>query len=69
MSQITVFIRHIRAANLCAGGAREWFNRQGIDWNDFLTNGVSAEILEETGDPFAFRVTAIARQEVDNGRR
>ncbi|QXV73587.1 putative tail assembly protein [Rhizobium phage RHph_X2_30] len=64
--QIVVFMRHIRSANLCAGGTRQWFRRQGFDWTDFLNNGIPIEKMEATGDPLALRVTAIARQEVDD---
>lgn len=65
---ITVFMRHIRAANLCAGGTREWFVRHGFDWGDFIANGMPIERMEATGDPLAMRVTAQARKEVANGR-
>lgn len=65
---ITVFMRHIRSANLCAGGTREWFVRHGFDWADFIANGMPIERLEATGDPLAMRVTAQARKEFDNGR-
>ncbi len=68
MTSITVFIRHIRAANLCAGGTREWFARHDFDWQDFITNGIPVERMEATGDPLALRVTAQARKEAENGR-
>lgn len=61
-------VSHIRAAKICLKGARQWFNRHGIPWQDFLANGVPVETLEATGDPMAFRVTAIARKEAENGR-
>lgn len=63
---IVVYMRHIRAAKLCAGGTREWFRRQGFDWTDFLNNGIPLEKMEATGDPLALRVTTIAKQEVRN---
>lgn len=67
MSQITVFMRHIRAANLCAGGTREWFVRHGFDWADFIANGMPIEKMEGTGDPLALRVTTQARLEAEHG--
>ncbi len=67
MTNAIVSMRHIRAANLCAGGTRDWFRRQGFDWNDFLQNGITVEKMESTGDPLALRVTAIAREEAANG--
>lgn len=65
----TVYIQHIRAADLCARGARQWFEFHGFSWQDFLDNGKAAEELEATGDAFAFAVTAIARAEAADGRR
>lgn len=64
---ITVFMRHIRAARLCAGGTREWFIGHGFDWADFITNGMPVERMEATGDPLAMRVTAEARKEAARG--
>lgn len=58
---VLVTITHIRQAKLCAKGARNWFQSHGFSWADFLQNGKSADELEATGDPLAFRVTAIAR--------
>ncbi len=56
-----VWPKDIRAARLCFGGARPWFRRHGLDWQDFLANGITAERLEATGDALALRVIAIAR--------
>ena len=65
---VTVTIAHIREANLCMKGTREWFGHYGFPWSDFLANGKSAEELEATGDPLAFRVTAIARKGGSDGK-
>jgi hypothetical protein len=56
-------MRHIRAAKLCSPGVRVWWKQQGFDWNDFLTNGIEAERLIETGDPVAMRPVEAARAE------
>ncbi len=37
----------------CASGLRRWFERNGLDFKDFLANGVSADALRATGDPSA----------------
>ena len=60
-----VYVHDIRAAKLCFGGARPWFRRHGLDWQDFLANGIEAERLEATGDALAFRVTSIAAERED----
>lgn len=61
-------MHHIRNANLCAGGSREWFKKYGIDWSGFLSEGVPVEVIEATGDELGFRVAAIARQEAADGK-
>lgn len=65
---VIVTMKHIRAAKLCASGARNWFDVNGFSWNDFLINGKSADELEATGDALALRVTAAARKEAEDGR-
>lgn len=60
-----VYAKDIRAAKLCFGGARPWFRRHGLDWQDFLANGIDAERLEATGDTLAVRVIAIAQERED----
>lgn len=63
MTTEIVSMRHIRAAKICMSGARGWWVLQGWDWNDFLTNGVTAERLEATGDALALKVVACMRAE------
>lgn len=66
--QVIVRMEHIRKADLCAKGARYWFESNGLSWSDFLTNGIAAEKVEVIGDAMADRVCAVARQESSNGR-
>jgi hypothetical protein len=61
-----IFIHHIRAANLCARGARVWAARNGIDWSDFLNNGVPVSRIAGT-DALGDRVVAVAVTEQTNG--
>lgn len=56
-----VTMRDIRAAKMCSRGTRAFFERHGLDFNDFLTNGIPAEKLEATGDAMAVRVCEVAR--------
>lgn len=62
-SELRVRSRHIRAARLCMGGARAWFNKYDLDWNGFLSDGIPATILEEIGDPLGLRAVTAAREE------
>lgn len=68
---VIVTMRDIRAIEGCSRGARYFCRTHGINWTDFLANGVPAETLEATGDAKALRLTAYARQraEAENGRR
>lgn len=62
------YIRHVRAAGVCARGSRDWCAANGIDWSAFLVNGIEADALLNTGDPIVARVVAAAVKERDNGR-
>jgi hypothetical protein len=55
-------MEHIRAAGLCARGARAWFARHGFDWSEFIAHGIAAERLEATGDHYARIVCTHARK-------
>ena len=63
MSEVLVTMHHIRKSGLCSRGARLFCKRWGGDWNDFLINGVSVEILEKTGDAMAIKLAKLARGE------
>lgn len=62
-----VYVRHVRAAKICTGGSREWAASYDLSWSDFVKNGLPASVLEATGDPFALRAAAAAREEAANG--
>lgn len=68
MTEPLVTVRHLRAAKLCAGGARTWFAQHGLSWDRFVDPGIPAAELEATGDAFALRVAEIARKEAGDGR-
>lgn len=59
----TVRIKHIRQANYCASGTRAWFERYGLDYTDFLKNGIDAERILAVGDHFGLVVVERARAE------
>lgn len=46
----------------CAGGARAFFIRHGLDWGEFRRNGLPAEQLEATGDALALALVEWGRQ-------
>lgn len=60
---IIIYVRHIRYAKFCAGGTRKFFTKHGLDYSDFIKNGIMAERLLETGDAMAHQVVEIAKNE------
>lgn len=48
---------------MCSGGAREFFQQNGLSWSEFLTDGIAIEKLEATKDVMALQVCATARKE------
>lgn len=60
---LIVSISHARAAGICVTGSRAWFRSQGLDFRDFLRNGIDAEVLRATGDPIVARAVAEAERE------
>lgn len=64
--------KHIRAADMCLiPGARDFFRRHGLDYRDFLKNGIDADVIVATGDAMAMQVVEIARKEAEaaNGQQ
>ena len=65
-TEVIVLMAHCRELRYCARGVRELFARYGLDYSDFLVNGISASrLLEATGDD----AMAQAAVEVASGRK
>jgi hypothetical protein len=47
---------HMDELGYCSRGARRWFARMGLDWGDFVRDGIDAEVLRATGDAMALRL-------------
>lgn len=58
---VVVRMEDIRAARMCSRGARAFFQRHGLDWQEFLRAGISAQKLIETGDAMALALVEVAR--------
>lgn len=67
LSSVTITITDIRAAGICASGARRWFRDHGIDFAAFLKDGISAAELIERGDQMAQRVVDRKLERESNG--
>lgn len=61
MSDFIIRMPDIRAAFMCSKGSREFFRLHGLDWQDFLRNGIPASTLLATGDVMAQRLVEVAR--------
>jgi hypothetical protein len=62
--RVIVTVQDLRATRLCFQGSRPWLARHGLSWQEFLANGIEAEVLDATGDALVKRVTAQARARV-----
>lgn len=56
-----IFMADLRRARMCSGGARDFFARHDLDWDDFLRNGVPVDRVEATGDAMALKVVEVVR--------
>ena len=56
-----VTMRDVRACKMCARGAREFFKKHDLDWQDFIKNGIECEKLEALNDAMAMRVVQHVR--------
>jgi len=66
---LIVTTRHMRSIpgfskkpGFCVPRSRQWAERQGLDWRDFVRNGIEAEKLLATGDGFAIALVEWARK-------
>lgn len=58
---LLITMEHVRAAKMCSRGARAFFERHGLDWQQFLESGLPVETIEATRDAMALRVVEVAR--------
>lgn len=45
-----ITVSDCRQAGHCARGIRRWFEDHGLDFRDFCRNGISAQVMWDTGD-------------------
>lgn len=66
MSAVIVTLAHVRKAlpRRCSRGLRSWCALNGVDWADFVRNGIDADILEQKGGALLAPVIELARAEV-----
>lgn len=59
MKNITV--ADMRRAGYCVRGIRSWFAANGLDFSEFMANGIPEEKLEAIGDAHANRMLELVR--------
>lgn len=57
-----IYMRDVRSCFLCSAGTREFFNKHGLDFSDFLKNGITEEQLIKTNDLQAKKVVDYVRK-------
>lgn len=69
MPEPVIRFQHVRAIRrradrvLCVDGIRMWCERNGIDYQQLLDEGIPGERALELGDAFALKALENARQE------
>jgi len=67
-----IFHRHLYHSQptqrYCASGCRDFFAKHGLNWSDFLRNGIEADKFIETNDSMALRAVEHAQQELSGGK-
>ena len=58
-----VYMRHLRALKYCSAGVRYFCKKHGIDYSDFLHNGIEAETLLAYDDAMAAEAVREAERE------
>jgi hypothetical protein len=56
-----ITIDDVRQAGHCVAGARDWFGRHGLDFRDFIRNGITEERFLAAGDALAVEVVRAKR--------
>ena len=52
----------LHAIGYCNRGARAWCQRYGLDWAQFVINGVPVEVIAATGDAMGLRLAKHVRE-------
>ena len=57
------FPKHCGGVSYCMSGVRDYFEKHGWDFADFVANGIDTKILRETNDLMAIKLAEIAEGE------
>ena len=56
-----VTLAHARSVVYCSRGMRAFAAQHGLNWMEFVRDGIPASVLEATGDAMAIKAAAVAR--------
>lgn len=61
---MTDLLKHedLRAIRFCNKGSRDFFDRHGLDWAEFMKNGLPIELFEAIDDAMCQEVVMQARR-------
>jgi hypothetical protein len=60
--EVIITMADVRAAKMCAKGARVFFRRHGLDWSTFIKEGLHEQQIAATGDAMALKVIEVAHE-------
>lgn len=64
-----IFVRHLRKAGICLDVKKQYFDVHGLDFKQFLREGIEVEKLREIGDRLdMIDLLEKAAQEEENGK-
>lgn len=66
VTSVHVRFQHLRLVRYCPDGTQAWWLKHGLDWRDFVRNGIDGQVLLDTGDPMARKLVEAARD--DHGK-
>ena len=58
-----IYLRHLRLVGYCVPSSRAWAKQHGVDWREFVRDGLDATVLESSGDALAMKLVEVARAE------
>lgn len=61
MDDFLITMRDLECNGMCARGVRRWFIDQGLDFKEFLKNGISSLELSGTGDGLGIKAVEMVR--------
>lgn len=63
---VLVKMEHVRRAKMCSRGARAFFARHNLNFDEFLVTGLDSSLIRATKDAMAIKVAELA--EAEHGR-